>query len=152
MEEKRKLTRREFLQVSVLATAGVALTACAQPTPVATPAPEEPKVEEPKVEEPKVEEPVAPESKFNEAPMLAALVAAGQLPPVDERLPMNPYIVEVAESIGNYGGNWRRGFSGVADRWGPTKINDRTLAWFDQDLNMKPKLLESWEVSPDTKT
>lgn len=31
-EEKRKLTRREFLQVSVLATAGVALTAARQPT------------------------------------------------------------------------------------------------------------------------
>jgi len=39
MEEKRKLTRREFLQVSVLATAGVALTACKQPTPVPTAAP-----------------------------------------------------------------------------------------------------------------
>lgn len=36
MEEKRKLTRREFLQVSVLATAGVALTACKQPTPPTT--------------------------------------------------------------------------------------------------------------------
>ena len=33
MEEKRKLSRREFLQVSILASAGVALTACKQPTP-----------------------------------------------------------------------------------------------------------------------
>ncbi|MBN2389162.1 MAG: hypothetical protein JXR84_00475 [Anaerolineae bacterium] len=169
MEEKRKLTRREFLQVSVLATAGVALTACKQPTPVPTAAPTEkapeptavPATEEPK-EEPKEEpteaapEPTAvpeePASKYGEAPMLAELVAAGSLPPVDERLPMNPYIVAVAESIGNYGGNWRRGFSGVSDRWGPTKINDRTLSWFDKDLNLKPKLLESWEVSADTKT
>ncbi len=166
MEEKRKLTRREFLQVSVLATAGVALTACKQPTPVPTAAPttapqatavpkatEAPK-EEPKKEEPtKAPEPTAtPGPRFKEAPMLAKLVEAGSLPPVDERLPMNPYIVDVAESIGKYGGNWRRGFSGVADRWGPTKINDRTLSWFDKNLVMKPKLLESWEVSADTKT
>ena len=169
MEEKRKLTRREFLQVSVLATAGVALTACKQPTPVPTAAPTEAPVatEEP-TEEPTEEvteeateapteeateaAPEAPASKYGEAPMLAELVAAGSLPPVDERVPMNPYIVAVAEKIGNYGGNWRRGFKGVSDRWGPTKINDRTLSWFDKDLNLKPKLLESWEVSPDTKT
>ncbi len=165
MEEKRKLTRREFLQVSVLATAGVALTACKQPTPVPTAAPTTkapeptavPKTEEPKAAEPtKAPEPTAvpakPVAKFKEAPMLAKLVEAGSLPPVDERLPMNPYIVDVAESIGKYGGNWRRAFNGVSDRWGPTKLNDRTLAWFDKNLIMKPKLLESWEVSADTKT
>lgn len=167
MEEKRKLTRREFLRVSTLATAGVAITACTKPTtapvtqapktaepakateapkPTATPKPAEPtKAPEPTA----VPEPV---SKFKEAPMLKKLVEAGSLPPVDERLPMNPYIVDVAESIGKYGGNWRRGFSGVSDRWGPTKLNDRTLSWFDKNLVMKPKLLESWEVSADTKT
>ena len=32
-EEKRKRTRREFLRISALATAGVALAACKQPTP-----------------------------------------------------------------------------------------------------------------------
>ncbi|MFN2283991.1 MAG: ABC transporter substrate-binding protein, partial [Anaerolineae bacterium] len=99
MEEKRKLTRREFLQVSVLATAGVALTACKQPTPVPTAAPTEAPVatEEP-TEEPTEEvteeateapteeateaAPEAPASKYGEAPMLAELVAAGSLPPV----------------------------------------------------------------------
>ena len=30
--------------------------------------------------------------KYGEAPMLAALVAAGELPPVDERLPVNPSV------------------------------------------------------------
>jgi len=94
MEEKRKLTRREFLQVSALATASVALTACKQPTPMATTAPtveppkatEVPKTEEPK-EEPKAEETKASEpavtaesAKFKEAPMLAKLVEAGTLP------------------------------------------------------------------------
>ncbi len=168
MEEKRKLTRREFLRVSALATAGVAITACKQPTPTAAPTTAAPtkEAEPPKPtatpkpteapatkEATKAPEPTAtPGPRFKEAPMLEKLVKAGQLPPVEERLPLNPYIVDVAESIGKYGGNWRRGFNGVSDRWGPTKLNDRTLAWFDRNLIMKPKLLESWEVSPDTKT
>ena len=44
---------------------------------------------------------------YNEAPMLAAMVKAGQLPPVDERLPSNPKVVEPYDSIGQYGGTLR---------------------------------------------
>ncbi len=42
---------------------------------------------------------------FNEAPMLAAMVAAGELPPVQERLPEEPLVVQPLASIGSYGGN-----------------------------------------------
>ena len=84
--------------------------------------------------------------------MLAKLVEAGTLPPVDERLPMNPCVLDVAEGIGNYGGSIRRGFKGVSDGWGPKKHVDRTLTWFTKDLVMVPHLLESWEVSADSKT
>ena len=42
---------------------------------------------------------------YNEAPMLAKMVANGELPPVDERLPVEPMVLEVAE-IGNYGGTF----------------------------------------------
>ncbi len=41
---------------------------------------------------------------FKEAPMLTARVAAGELPPVSERLPENPMVIVPVESIGNYGG------------------------------------------------
>lgn len=41
---------------------------------------------------------------YNEAPMLKKLVAEGKLPPVEERLPKNPKVVEPIESIGKYGG------------------------------------------------
>ena len=44
---------------------------------------------------------------YNEAPMLAAMVKAGELPPVDERLPSNPLVVEPFDSIGTYGGTVR---------------------------------------------
>jgi len=37
---------------------------------------------------------------YQEAPMLAARVAQGDLPPVDERLPEDPAVVEPVECIG----------------------------------------------------
>lgn len=45
---------------------------------------------------------------YNEAPVLASRVAAGELPPVSERLPQNPLVIEPIERIGQYGGTWRR--------------------------------------------
>ena len=42
--------------------------------------------------------------KYSEAPMLKTLVAAGELPPVEERLPEEPFVVEPFEEIGRYGG------------------------------------------------
>ena len=42
---------------------------------------------------------------YNEAPMLAKMVSSGELPPVDDRLPVEPMVLEVAE-IGNYGGTF----------------------------------------------
>ena len=35
-------------------------------------------------------------------------MAAGELPPVDERLPLEPLVVPVVEEIGQYGGTWQR--------------------------------------------
>lgn len=44
-----------------------------------------------------------------EAPMLAELVDAGELPPVEERLPVNPVVVTPEDEIGQYGGTITRG-------------------------------------------
>src|SRR5688572_18982301 len=52
----------------------------------------------------------APAEGGLEAPMLAEMVAAGELPPLEERLPAEPLVVEPIESIGEYGGTWRRAF------------------------------------------
>lgn len=41
---------------------------------------------------------------FNESPKFAEMVAAGELPPVEERLPKDVYVVEPYEEIGRYGG------------------------------------------------
>ncbi|MBZ0286321.1 MAG: ABC transporter substrate-binding protein, partial [Anaerolineae bacterium] len=57
----------------------------------------------------------AQDMQYKEAPMLAEMVAAGELPPVEERLPENPQVVEPVDSIGVYGGTWHRAWRGVSD-------------------------------------
>ena len=42
--------------------------------------------------------------EYGEAPVLAALVAGGDLPPVAERLPQDPIVIAPAHRIGAYGG------------------------------------------------
>ena len=52
-------------------------------------------------------------TSFNEAPALAALVAAGELPPVEDRLPDEPQVIEPLERIGTYGGDLKALASGA---------------------------------------
>ena len=85
-------------------------------------------------------------SKYNESPMLAKLVQEGKLPPVAERLPDEPLVVKVEESIGQYGGTWRR--------WND---HPRIFAWeplikVDIDGSLHPNLATSVDISPDMKT
>jgi peptide/nickel transport system substrate-binding protein len=50
---------------------------------------------------------------------------------------------------GNYGGVLRRGFNGVSDRVGPTKLVYHGLAWYTPELALRPNIAESWEVNGD---
>src|SRR5690606_13405262 len=52
--------------------------------------------------------PLSAPATFREAPMLAAQVKDGKLPPVEERLPVNPYVVPHRWlTPGTYGGHLR---------------------------------------------
>ncbi|MFO8174480.1 MAG: ABC transporter substrate-binding protein [Longimicrobiales bacterium] len=94
MSKRRKITRRDFLRVSALATAGAVAAACAGPATEEVIEPPEVEEEVPEVEEEAPAATAAPsESGYSEAPSLAALVEAGELPPVDERLPLEPMVV-----------------------------------------------------------
>lgn len=53
---------------------------------------------------------------YREAPMLAEMVAAGEIPPVDERLPAEPFVWEVPE-VGKYGGRMTT-FTPNINAWG----------------------------------
>ena len=141
------ISRREFMRVSGVAAAGAVAVACgASGEPEAM---EEAAPADDSAAESSEAAPAASSSQYSEAPMLADMVAAGDLPPVDERLPVNPMVMPVAEENGDYGGTFRRGFKGVSDRWGPTKMQDRGLSWYDQNLNMQPRMAESWEINDD---
>jgi peptide/nickel transport system substrate-binding protein len=50
-------------------------------------------------------------SSFGEAPILATMVANGELPPVEERLPEEPLVI-VRNEIGKYGGTLRTAHDG----------------------------------------
>jgi peptide/nickel transport system substrate-binding protein len=89
----------------------------------------------------------AQEMTYHEAPMLADLVAAGTLPPVEERLPKNPRVITPYSEVGEYGGTWRRAFKGLSDRWGPTKLQEEMLLEWDAfdpaELKLVPNFISS---------
>ncbi|MBN1937256.1 MAG: hypothetical protein JW934_21530 [Anaerolineae bacterium] len=86
----RKLSRREFIQVSALATAGAVVAACAKTTV----APKDVATATPKAAAEATATPVpVKEASKNEAPAMTELVASGKLAPVNERLPVTPFVV-----------------------------------------------------------
>ena len=69
-------------------------------------------------------------AQYNEAPMLAEMVSAGDLPAVEERLPSNPMVIEPLEQIGTYGGTLNRALVGPADGNGwRTIATDALFEW-----------------------
>ena len=87
---------------------------------------------------------------YEEAPELAAKVAAGDLPPVDERLPKNPLVVEGWE-IGQYGGIWRSALKGTFDNgWIRRSVGYDPLLRYNYDWSeVVPGVAESFEVNED---
>ena len=89
--------------------------------------------------------------EYNEAPMLRLKVAAGELPPVEQRLPEEPLVVEPFEEIGQYGGMVRSARIGT-DRYGFYRIAYEPLFQWDKDhTEIQPNVVASWEVSEDKK-
>jgi peptide/nickel transport system substrate-binding protein len=128
------------------------LSACQAATPAAVVT--EPPVEEATQAPAPTQAPEEPVSKYNEAPALKEMVAIGELPPVEERLPENPLIVEPVESIGQYGGTWRRAFTGIKDfhAFG-RQIYDPILRWpRDPKDAIQPGLADEWSWSADGTT
>ena len=170
----KKLTRRSFLRASALSALGAVVAACAQPTPqiiekevpvekvvketvvVEKEVPVEKTVKETVVvEKEKVVEKVVtatPEpAKYKEAPMLAELVKAGKLPPVDQRLPLEPLVVTGLE-IGKYGGTWRQLHLGNVDTMQNWYLMDEWIAKLNMKGEILPNVAKSWQFSPDAKT
>lgn len=91
---------------------------------------------------------------FQESPMLAAKVQAGELPPVNERLPESPAVITPFNEVGKYGGNMRVGFTGNNPGWGGMWYItgwENLAAWSPDFSGIVPNIAESWEVSDDVK-
>ena len=137
--------------LSLLLVLAVMLSACA---PAAAPAPAEEAASEEAAgdtaaaEESSSEEAAAP-GAYAEAPMLAEMVAAGDLPAVDERLPVDVDVVTPYENVGEYGGTWN------TVTWCPDFCNikmityDPPLRWKDDYTGYEPGLAKDYEWSED---
>ena len=150
----RRLTRRGLMQgVAAAGAAGLALPAADFSLGAAGAAAQEPlgssligTLEGPTV---LVDAP-RPET-LQQSPMLDELVAAGTLPPVEERVPLEPLVIEPLEGIGTFGGMLRRGFTGPGDdengnRW---VSGDKLVFWDYTGTEFRPALAKSWEFTDE---
>ena len=89
--------------------------------------------------------------QYNEAPMLQEMVRTGDLPPVGERLPEDPLVVEPVESVGQYGGTWRRAFKGIKDFHAFGRLNYEPMLRWPRDPRdpVQPGLAREWSWSED---
>src|SRR5436189_498359 len=176
MATKRGLSRRDFLRVGtggLLGAAGLSLlAACAPAAPPppgaptsapaagATAAPAAAATAAPaakpganligKLEGPTViTDPAQFPKSFKEAPMLADLVKAGKLPPLEQRLPQDPLVIKPLNETGKYGGTWRRGFTGPGDQWNGFRSGsgpDHLLFWDYTGENIVPNVARGYEL------
>jgi peptide/nickel transport system substrate-binding protein len=140
--------RTIWITVLLALLLSLVFSACATtPLPGTSEAPPEASPEEPAAGEPEEVVPAEPAAAYSEAPMLADM----GLPPVEERLPENPLVVEPVESIGEYGGTWERAFLGVKDFHALGRlIYDAVLRWpRDPADPIQPGMAEKWEWSAD---
>ena len=94
-------------------------------------------------------------TKFNEAPALAALVQAGKLPPVQERLPVRQdvKVFHPPDEIGQYGGTVRTMYnrSGYSTMMIEAGLDNLVIFPVDGGVN-EPHVAKSWKASSDFTT
>ena len=83
---------------------------------------------------------------YHESPMLTAMVDAGELPPVAERLPVNPAVVEPFNEVGHLRWNHARRLHGrksglgrslVYRRMGKPRVVGTRFLWCDPQYRRK---------------
>jgi peptide/nickel transport system substrate-binding protein len=161
MLRSKKLTRRGFLRMSAATAAVTTLAACgggAAPTgpsaptaapagePTAAPAGAATAVPAAPTSPPAATAVPSVATKFQQAPSLDAMA---DLPPVDERLPANPYTPPHSwVGVGKYGGVLNKTYK--TDAWGTTGLihemqyGNSPLRWLKDGLAIGPGLVESW--------
>lgn len=91
--------------------------------------------------------------KYNESPMLTKLVKEGKLPPIEERLPDEPKVIEPLEEIGQYGGTLNTAdldpFNAIEAR----ALRRHGLFRYSEDCTkIIPDIAKDYKISKDKKT
>ena len=154
----KKLSRRKFLTASAAGIASVVFAACTSATP--TTAPEAPTKEAPTSVGPTAEPTSIPTqaatattvptaAAIHEAPALAALVKAGKLPPLDQRLPSVPLTLSPVNTIGKYGGrvNIKNNYMGGYMEEGMYGYSP--VRWIDDGQGIAQGLCDKWSTNAD---
>lgn len=98
--------------------------------------------------------PVEKKRDFTQSPQLDELVKKNVLPPVEERLPLNPLVIIPPEQNGPYGGTWTRFGNGPQD----VGILEARLAydglvrWDAMSREVLPNLAVRWQISENSQT
>lgn len=87
----------------------------------------------------------------HEAPIFDELVEEGRLPPVEQRVGLEPLVLQGVDGIGRYGGTWHRQVNSILDfstvYW---RLSGATLVrWSPQGYPIVPHVAKSWTVSAD---
>ena len=92
---------------------------------------------------------ILPARAYVEPPVLADAVAAGELPPVDERLPDPPVVVNMdrpGQSVGEYGGTLTTLMGRAKDIRLMTVYGYARLVAYDENFNLVPDILKDIEI------
>jgi len=89
----------------------------------------------------------AQDMMYHQAPMLDGM----DLPPVAERLPESPLVVEPNSEIGTYGGTWHLGLRGTGDGANFTRhiAYDYLVRWDPEWTQVVPNIAASWDVNDE---
>ncbi|MBI1279241.1 MAG: hypothetical protein GC179_14030 [Anaerolineaceae bacterium] len=99
---------------------------------------------------------VAQDTKYSDSPFLSEAVSSGKLPPVADRLPANPRVVDFSWSEpGTYGGDFRDPF--VGDSYWSSQMVFWTawkslVNWNPDYSDWTPNIAEKVDVSDDAKS
>ena len=87
----------------------------------------------------------------NQAPALQEMVRNGDLPPLAERLPVNPAVVVPVDGIGQYGGTWNTALVGGSDTaWLVRTVSYiHPMGWTPQWDGVVPNAVEDVIASDD---
>src|SRR5919109_2070583 len=148
MGTEHKVDRAEFLRLSAVAAVSAAVAACQPAQPTTQPGAQ---ATAPGGQAGTAIPGATLRGKYKEAPMLAEQVKAGKLPPVDQRLPENPYVVPHRWlSVGKYGGQMQWACSndwGTAHYIQESMYGHSPLRWLRDGLEIRPGLAEKWEAN-----